>query len=781
MIAKTGLLAVLAAFATTGWADLSHQTAPPKAGEPYVWPGAWKNTKNLVKAERGLTVSTDNPARFFPGPLNTPNEEFENQVPNAKMHAPIPTNPPDQSANMIQANSLIQDFEGRDQTIYTPPDDDMATGDQYIVQVVNSTWRILDKAGNNLYESTINNFIGDNGFLFDPKVFFDPWRGRWSMLWHRKDAGAHTAHLITVSSDDSNPFGTWYVWYFGVSDGGTRWCDYADWAYGQNGLFASGNELDWSDNYLQARFFIFNPSEIYSNGGASYSWFNRTQNPDGSQAFAPRACKMNYSGNGGCWFLNGRWLGGSKLTIWSLTDPLGSPSLTAIDTNVSAYAIPPNATDPGGGSIATNACRLMPCIYTFDPTANKLRVFTSLNAQNPSEPANCAARLYVVDPSSGAVELDWNFWATGTSTWFACPSANYDGSNNWVFSRSGSGLQVQARYVNFDASSFSNSSAALKSSSVNTGGRWGDYHGGNMDWGDYRAGNTSQQMWFTGEWAKPGGWGTWMGSTLTSGRSAGSMTVTAGNMAFTGYEGGPFSPNGGYNYTVGNSGNVQYTADMSGPSWLTIPAGTFPVNNAGVVINLDTNATANGLGYGHYAGNVNFTNTYTGGAGSTSRSATLDIWAVRHPTSFTIRTGRLSSGNVGSLTSVDGNALRVCKFIVPNVQTPPVQVELDGTAPGATSTQMYFRTYVKMSVSGAFQQRMEMFNWNTNNWDATDFRVDNLSTAYQLFTLVTSGNENRYIGAANAVRSKYSIRQVGPAASSNWCVDQDYIDWIFVP
>ena len=78
-------------------------------------------------------------------------------------------------------------------------------------------------------------------------------------------------------------------------------------------------------------------------------------------------------------------------------------------------------------------------------------------------------------------------------------------------------------------------------------------------------------------------------------------------------------------------------------------------------------------------------------------------------------------------------------------------------------------------------QTMEMWNYNTNNWDTVDVRDDVINTGVQRFDLVSTGNHNRYIGGGNALKARFSIRQTGPAANVNWCAATDLAGWIIAP
>lgn len=694
------------------------------------------------------------------------------------------TNPPAIGSEFgIATQPLATSWEGIGQTTLTPPDNDMAVGDNYVVSVVNSTWRISDKCGNTLYENTINNFLSDGGFFFDPKVFFDPWRRRWSMLWHRQNSNAATSHLVTVSSDNDDPFGTWWIYYFNVSSGGSRWVDYCDWGYGANSVDAGGNMFTFGNSFINCRFFTFNPAEIYEGAGASVVWNDFATNPDGSQAFAPRVAKQMNFGLGGSIFMNSRVGGGSKLTEWLLADPLGARNWTYYDINVSAYSIPPDAFDPGGNQIQTNNCQMMPVYNMFHAASGKWRMYTSLNSANPSQGGTCAARLYILDPFARTVEMDWNFWPGGGNSFFyASPSVNYNSSCNWIVSYAGPGVRAGAYFTNFEPTGFTNTISAVRSGDTNYGGsRWGDYHGGSMDWGDYFASSASQKMWMTGEYADTfNAWGTFNAAAVSAGYSAGTMSVTgATSMTFSGYVGGGFSPSS-YTNNVANTGSVGFNWNVTTPSWLSADVtGSQLFSGGSQGVNVGPNGGTNGLPFGKHTSNVTYMNCYNNA--TVNVPATVYAYGLVLPSSYSITLGRLASGNLASLGSVDSNFFTVCKFIVPNSTVPPVRVEINGTAPGNNVGYVDFITYVKMATAGLFVQTMEMWNYNTNNWDAVNFRADTVNTGVQRFDLFSSGNHNRYIGPANALKARYSIKPSGPVASQNWCSQTDFAGWIIAP
>ncbi|MBS1714626.1 MAG: hypothetical protein JST30_09855 [Armatimonadetes bacterium] len=791
-IGKTAALLSIVALALAANAQGRPDTAPNPKGQ---WtPKAWnpKLVQGLPKAEPHFTSTVTAPLGTT-SPMFEPNKggKWRGEKITAYDHPEKFTEPPAQGVG-IQSGPVIIGFDGIGQTSLTPPDNSIAVGQNYIVETVNSTWRISDKCGNTLYENTINSFLGDNGFIFDCRVMFDPWRARWIMLWHKLDTAAKDSRLILVVSDDSDPFGNWW-WYYFPGDTGSgateAWCDNYDLGYGSAALHASGNQFTYSgSSFTTATFRTWNPSEIYNALSASMITDQNLTNADGSATFAPRVARMLNGGNGGVYFANSRAGGGDRITVWSLTDPLGAHSLSRFDKVVNQYASPPDARDQAGNTIATNDARLTTAYGVFSSALGRFRIVTGLCCANPSQNGYSASRLYVLDANGGTTDLDWNYWHSSQWNYYASPAANYENTFTWVYSYSSNTSGFQAypsmAYVSFYNETFTNSYVVAKAGTSGYGGyRWGDYFQGDLDWGDYYGGGGStghQKLWMYGEYAKSGQWATYVAATRTDNITSGTLTTnTTGAMSWSGYEGQSFA-NGGYNTTVGNSGNVGFNYLVSTPSWLTASPDSGQIFEGGsTVVNIDANANASALPYGHYTGNAVFENCYSGA--TRTRSADLYVWAIVNPTAFAVKLGKQNSGNLASLQAADGNALRVCKFVVPNATAAPVQVEITAKAPGSTTGGVYFITRAKMANNGVFQQRMEMWNKNTANWDTTDFRTDALTTSYAYFTLASTGNHNRYIDAGNVLKAKYSVKATGPSAVALWCVDTDTAYWILSP
>jgi len=155
---------------------------------------------------------------------------------------------------------------------------------------------------------------------------------------------------------------------------------------------------------------------------------------------------------------------------------------------------------------------------------------------------------------------------------------------------------------------------------------------------------------------------------------------------------------------------------------------------------------------------------------------------VIEPTSYTVKLGKAASGNVASLKSADGDALRVCKFLVPNAQAAPVNVEIDGSSPVASPGSLSFAVRSKMASSGQFSQTLDMFDWNANGFDPVDVRTDALTTSYSVHELAGSGSLGRYVRSGDGqLRARYRVRVTGVSSVALWCHDVDRAVWYVAP
>ncbi|MCW5939086.1 MAG: hypothetical protein KF884_03900 [Fimbriimonadaceae bacterium] len=779
-LAVLAALGSLGVFAQPSGADTSQLQTPKVGGEIPKTP--WRipaNQMDTVVTAVPTVVDTYTPFLDVPGPLRTPNEEAV--LPGPRIYGDSQAKAvKDQGGLDILAESLSTSWEGIGQTNLSPPDPDIAVGIDEVVLGVNARFQILDKAGRELFAANFGAWVGDpNGFYFDPKVIFDPWRARWIIMYHFSDLANNRSEMVLAVSQQTSAIGNYWIYRFNMNTGSgstLAWADYYDLGYSAAVVTASGNQFRYSGGFSTAALRWWNPSEIYTGSTA----FMVTRTVDGD---TPRSSRHLFGGL--TTFISSASGGGSALRYRSITDPLGAGTVSSSNISVAAYTVPPNSRQSNGARLDTIDCRMMPPFVTSYNSAPTL--FSGLTTGVGGE-ARC--RLYAINLNTLSPILDTDFFATGTDYSFPTPAVNYQNTCVWVFTRVGPSETPAIRYVNWDNGTFSNSSSLLRQSPTNYGTvngtvyRWGDYFGGDLDWGDYnnQGGTTGRQkLWFYGQYAaSTANWATFVGATRSVGTTTGVVNFAGNAYNLSGFVGGPFTP-GSANYTVDNSGQVGVLYDFTTPNWLT-PSRTGGTLYAGQSnsITVAPNATANSLPYGIYTGNITARNAFTGG--TASRTATLTISARLQPTAFTVRLGRVDSGNLNSLRVLDNNSLRMCRFIVPNATTPPVNVEVDTTAPATTASAMSFIIHSRMVNSGSFSQDIQLFDWTLSDWSTTARRVDAITTTFVTRTLNVPTPINRFIRSSDRlVRARWRIAITGPVSVPAWCNDTDFVGWEVTP
>lgn len=151
------------------------------------------------------------------------------------------------------------------------------------------------------------------------------------------------------------------------------------------------------------------------------------------------------------------------------------------------------------------------------------------------------------------------------------------------------------------------------------------------------------------------------------------------------------------------------------------------------------------------------------------------------PDKVTVRLGKRETGDLASLAKQDQNVYRVCKFIVPNQSVPPVNVEVEAVSPDAVLQRAGFRTVARMGTSGAFQQRLEMWDWAANRWDPTDTVAAPINSNVGTLVVQSTGNANRYLDPGKRMRARWTVRQTGPSGTSLWCVETDQAVFLTEP
>lgn len=411
----------------------------------------------------------------------------------------------------------FRSFKGITMGNSIPPDPYCAAGPDHFIATVNTSFRISDKKGNTLKtieaDSWFNNVFTNAG-AFDPKVSYDHFAKRWIMVWLQQNDANQTGTFLVSVSDDSNPIGTWYNWALPSSKNGStpvsQWGDYQGVGFDQNAIYLTTNQFSFAGSYQGSKIRIIPKAQLYANTGGRCQWtdlWNVKDPVNNTQCFGIRPVIV-YDQQNYVYFLSqSRYTTGTYVTLFRLSNPLGTPSMTAVNIPVTEYYAPPNSSQLGTTTTidagSTSAFRFEPIVrgrymWAVHPVYNfgwsgvgYIRLDLNLNI--PSEDYVYGENEYYFSYPGIAVDKDSNIVIT--------------------YSRSSNSEYIGAYFTgkNHDASEFigSKTMQAGKGSYVVTFGgsrnRWGDYMGVWLDPSD------ESSFWLSTEYSESPSntWGVW--------------------------------------------------------------------------------------------------------------------------------------------------------------------------------------------------------------------------------------------------------------------------------
>jgi hypothetical protein len=469
-----------------------------------------------------------------------------------RAHAPRPTGPRGANEQNDAARSsargallrpkgstILAGFSGIDDTGARPPDPIIAAGPDHVVVAVNSAWAIYTKSGTKVFETTAFGWFlpvltqVPNGDLFpyDPQVAYDPFRGRWILLYSATDLTSESFLLLSVSSS-SDPTAPWYSWALpGDVNGASASSNLSDFpalAYDDTAIYVATNQFRYADHgFDYARVRILAKDPLYA-GSSTAAWvdFWNLQDPEAG-AIVHSARPVRTSGSPGVEYLvsNSPFTTRTFVTLWSLAAAgTPQPSLSAADVPVTASAAPPGA-DQEDGSPGTSGCPT-PCLIDTGIGVIASAVYRNGSvwlAHTVGDPSGAFSRArYVrIGAASQTVLEDASFGAAGC--WYFYPAVAVDPGDNlsMVFGRSctdayaGVGLTVRTiSDAALEPSVILKDGRASYVVPVGTGepvNRWGDFFGAAPDPSD------PGKIWTFGQYADlHERWSTWIAETSVS-------------------------------------------------------------------------------------------------------------------------------------------------------------------------------------------------------------------------------------------------------------------------
>lgn len=290
----------------------------------------------------------------------------------AALAAPAPS--PQRAPVQPDAPGWYSSFAGMS-TGWRPSDSTVAVGPAHVGAVVNSSLAFYTKDGTaTVGPVSLGSWFSGApipGDLFDPKIVYDRWTGHWVVLaLNGRDGDPENYYAVSVSQTN-DPEGGWWTWYLRSDiDGGTdttAWTDYPGLGYdsgdatnGPTGgaIYITSNQYgSGGGGFLRGKARVIPKYQIET--GSSVGWWDFWN----ASVFAWKPASTDSSTGASPieYLANTQSAGGSSLTLWTLTNPLGAgPSLGSTTVGSSVYGVPPNAEQLGGSSsshLDTGDCR----------------------------------------------------------------------------------------------------------------------------------------------------------------------------------------------------------------------------------------------------------------------------------------------------------------------------------------------------------------------------------------------------------------------------------------
>ena len=434
-----------------------------------------------------------------------------------------------QGSNNVAADEtiILNKWEGIPMTNSIPPDPIMAVGPNHVIACVNSTFRVWDKDGNLLAFVNADSWIAPvvTAGAFDPQIIYDHYAERWFMLWDWQDPASQQAWFIISYSDDSDPFGTWYMYKLDAEANGTinsgTWGDFPQIGFDDEAIYINSRSFSWAGFYQYNRIRILDKSILYTSNGGTLPFVDIWSiGRPGVPSDKPDVLEPNISytpGQGGYFFntlqlQSGQF--GSYVILYKLLNPVSTtPRLRGRTLNVTSYGYAPLAGQLGGGTgIESGGSK-----HRHAPIVRDNYLYAVHSIANSTSSAYSSVRNYQIDLSGPTVIEQSELGAVGY--YYLYPALTVDKDHNVAvtFSRSATTEYVGA-YFSYK---YANDPPGLNPSVliqeglgnyVNLGNgrnRWGDYMGIYIDPSNER------EVWTFTEYARAtNSWGTYVARIL---------------------------------------------------------------------------------------------------------------------------------------------------------------------------------------------------------------------------------------------------------------------------
>ncbi|MFF1336523.1 IPT/TIG domain-containing protein [Streptomyces sp. NPDC058290] len=514
-------------------------SAPPSAGVPS--PSGGEGTLSRAEVKKRVDV------RALPRPKRTAEPQARPNLTPPKRRAPVgPMRQPSlpvttalltpkgaTAPKAVPSSAVVERLKtfptlGNVDTI-TPSDTNLAVGPTYIVQVVNRSGQIYDKAGSAVGTpfdlGAFFGFAADTGG--DPRVHYDAGSGRFFASY--EGIFSNGDEVDVAVSDSSDPRGHWTVYNIG-SNAADIQQDRPLLGYSNDKVTLSWNNFDLDapeeEGFLGAVNVVVNKADLLAGGTINFTTFAQDTSlddtvPATSLSAINDQLSMKHDG--------------TNVTVSTIT---GVPGVSAVNRTLNTIAIgtadpPPLAVQPAGGdaTINTNDGRMLSVAWQNNHLWGVFNV--SCTPLGDTAVHTCQRYIQIATGGGQSLATNLNLGLVGGDIYYGSLTLNDEDDLFSGFTASSSTMFATAVAIgvpggNFPATTFGDFYATGTEAFAcrcNGDSRWGDYSGTARDPSNPKDVWTVQQIGATGNTGIFGGdWGTAMDRVTLSPPTVTSVT-----------------------------------------------------------------------------------------------------------------------------------------------------------------------------------------------------------------------------------------------------------------
>ena len=525
--ANVGSQAVSASLTAT-LAPTPAQTPPPSGQSGRGGDAAQQGVANLGQLAQQEATTLAHSA----GPVVIPYLPIPGDLPMAGLPGPSRAAPSAAAEPLTNASAPLSPAPAssfpalEDNNAAIPPDTHGAVGPNHLMVTLNTQVRVQNRSGQTINTVSLNAFwsaVAGGSGVFDPKVLYDPYSGRW-IFTACDDAQSASSALLIGASQTSDPTGNWNLFRIDGDGADQAWVDYPSLGFNKDWIAVQVNMFNTSNNsFNRTHIYAFNKANLYAGGNAAHTLFSRND-IGGTQAPA-----ITYDSTLATMYLLQNWNGSSSgsgyLRLYTITGAVGAEALTPL----AFVSIPSpwgfrgfaDGSDfaPQLGSaqrIQTNDARMQNLVYRNGSLWAAHTVFLPA-----SSPTRSAIQWWQIT-LGGTVTQQGRIDDPGGGNFYAFPSLTVNSSSDVLigYSRFSAAQYASANYAFRAASDPPNT---LRADTVLKAGEapyYKTFSGARNRWGDYSSTVVDpvndSDMWTIQEYAAtPSGgfdrWGTWWG------------------------------------------------------------------------------------------------------------------------------------------------------------------------------------------------------------------------------------------------------------------------------